>query len=313
MSESGSLVNIGELAKPATVLIKKISNAVGAVFEPHQIRRIARAQADAAVIEAEGQIRVTEIQRRAMVRFVQEEGKKQENIEAITSKAIPHLADSSQPDAIDDDWITNFFDKCRIISDVEMQQLWARVLAGEANSPGKYSRRTVNSLASLDKHDAMAFTSLCSCGWVIGEATPLIYNVEDPVYSSVGITFMSLTHLDAIGLIRFESLTSFQRTGFGRRIVALYYGAPVLLEFPNDSENHIDIGHVIFTQIGKQLAPIVASQRSEGFFLYVLEQWTKKGLCPSSPLPIRNIVVDATIGAEFGRKKAAQASVTPET
>jgi hypothetical protein len=36
----------------------------------------------------------------------------------------------------------------------EMQNLWAQVLAGEANSPGTYSKRTVNFLSSLDKKDA---------------------------------------------------------------------------------------------------------------------------------------------------------------
>ena len=35
---------------------------------------------------------------------------------------------------MEEDWIANFFDKCRIVSDSEMQSLWARVLAGEANA-----------------------------------------------------------------------------------------------------------------------------------------------------------------------------------
>ena len=287
MSDGGSLVNIGELAKPATVLIEKISGAVGAIFEPHQIRRIAHARADAAVIEAEGQIRVTEVQRRAMVRFVQEEGQKQENIESITSKAIPHLDDNADPNTVDDDWITNFFDKCRIISDDEMQQLWGRVLAGEANSPGTYSRRTVSALASLDKSDAIAFSSLCCCGWLIGDVTPLVYKVQDPVYSSAGITFMSLTHLDAIGLVRFESLAGFRREGFGKRLLAVYFGSPVIIEFPNESDNNIDIGHAMFTQIGRELARIVAAKRSEELFQYTLEHWRENGLVLSSPLPQR--------------------------
>jgi Protein of unknown function (DUF2806) len=50
---------------------------------------------------------------------------------------------------VNDDWITNFFDKCRIVSDEEMQQIWAKVLAVEANKPGTYSKRTVNFLSSV--------------------------------------------------------------------------------------------------------------------------------------------------------------------
>ena len=43
-----SLINLSGLSKPATVLIEKISNAVGMVWEPRQIRRVAQAKADAA-------------------------------------------------------------------------------------------------------------------------------------------------------------------------------------------------------------------------------------------------------------------------
>jgi hypothetical protein len=36
-----SEVNLGELSKPADTLIKKVSSAVGGVFEPWQIKRVA--------------------------------------------------------------------------------------------------------------------------------------------------------------------------------------------------------------------------------------------------------------------------------
>ncbi len=42
MTEGTSLVNIGELSKPATVLIEKISDAVGGIAKPWQIRRVQR-------------------------------------------------------------------------------------------------------------------------------------------------------------------------------------------------------------------------------------------------------------------------------
>ncbi len=45
MTDGTSLVNIGELSKPATVLVEKISDAVGGIAKPWQIRRIAKAEA----------------------------------------------------------------------------------------------------------------------------------------------------------------------------------------------------------------------------------------------------------------------------
>ncbi|MFC1592622.1 DUF2806 domain-containing protein [Chloroflexota bacterium] len=57
--------------------------------------------------------------------------------------------------------------QCRIISDDDMQMLWSRILAGESNSPGTYSKRTINALASFDKVDAELFTKLCSITFLL--------------------------------------------------------------------------------------------------------------------------------------------------
>src|SRR5688572_23724780 len=135
MSPENALVNVGELTKPATVLIEKISDALGGYFKPYQIRRVAAAEADAEKIHALAQLEISDLQRRALQRFVAEEAKRQDNIEAITAKALPEVTPDALSEKVEDDWIVNFFDKCRLISDDEMQALWSKVLAGEANAP----------------------------------------------------------------------------------------------------------------------------------------------------------------------------------
>ncbi len=74
------LVNIGELSKPATVLIEKISDAVGGVFKPYQIVRVAKAEAEADKIRAKADIEIEYIKSRAIHSFLEEEDKKQKNI-----------------------------------------------------------------------------------------------------------------------------------------------------------------------------------------------------------------------------------------
>src|SRR5712692_371705 len=212
MSSDNPMIDIGELSKPATVLVEKISEAVGGIFKPYQIVRVAKAEAEAERIRAGSQIQISDLHHRAFHRFLEEEAKKQKNIEEITRQALPQLDDKSKPEQVEDDWITNFFDKCRLISDSEMQSLWSRVLAGEANSPGSYTKRTVNFLASLDKIDAQLFTNVCKFGWMIGWVVPLIYDVRIEIYGKWGIHFSSLKHLDSIGLIQFDSLASYLRT-----------------------------------------------------------------------------------------------------
>ena len=174
----------GDWSKPANTLIEKCAAAVSGIFRPAQIRRVAHAEADAEKIRAITQIEVTELQRRALIRFVSEEAQKQLNIETILTKALPDVKEDAHPERMDNDWIANFFDKCRLISDDEMQTLWAKVLAGEANAPGSFSKRTVILVGSMDKDDAATFSTLCRFAFIVaGDTTPLIFETTNSIYN----------------------------------------------------------------------------------------------------------------------------------
>lgn len=276
MDENTSLINIGELSRPATMLVEKISDAVGGIFKPYQIVRVAKAEAQADRVRAESQIEISDLQRRAFRRFLDEEAKKQKNIEDITAKALPQLEENSKPNDVENDWITNFFDKCRLISNDDMQSIWAKVLAGEANIPGTYSKRTVNFLSSLDKSDAELFTRLCGFAWLIGDLVPLIYDENHEIHVGAGINFNTLTHLESIGLLKFEHL-GFKRLGLPKRFAVLYYGKPLILKSKTDPNNNLGIGKVLLTKIGQELAPICGSGPVDGFFDYVRDKWTSQG------------------------------------
>lgn len=119
-----SLINLGKLSKPATVLIEKVSDAVGGICKPWQVVRVAKAEQEAELIRATGEIEITDLHRRATHRWLEEEAKKQANIESITAIAIKNLDEEADPSKISEDWVSNFFDKSRIVSDEEMQELW---------------------------------------------------------------------------------------------------------------------------------------------------------------------------------------------
>jgi hypothetical protein len=277
MSDKTSLVNLGDFAKPANTLIEKISDAIGGIFKPYQIKRIARAEADAEKIRAVAQIEITDLQRRAVARFFVEEAKKQDNMESITRKALPEVTEQAKPEQVEDDWITHFFDKCRLISDNEMQILWAKVLAGQANSPGKYSKRTVEILSHLEKVDAMLFSKLCSFGFNIINFTPLIYDTDHNIYTDHGVHFMAISHLESLGLLHFDHLAGYERRELGEKGFVYYFGNKVWIEFQKAENNVLKLGHVLLTQAGQQLALICGAQPRDGFIDYVKEKWKSFG------------------------------------
>jgi hypothetical protein len=277
MSDGSSVMNIGDLAKPATALIEKIAGAIGVYWEPHQIRRVAQANADAALIKANAEIDITDIATRAMRRWVQEQVRYQENIESITSLAIPSLKTDSNPSEVDDDWIVHFFEKCRLVSDTDMQALWARILAGEANEPESFSKRTIDALSVLDKHDAELFQKLCRFNWSLCSVDPLIYGPFDSIYTDNGLTSEVISHLDDIGLINFAILGFGERNLRGRAEFR-YFDAGVTVTFPVDHVTGLDTGHVIFSRVGRQLNNVCSSIPVPGFLEYVTERWTSAGL-----------------------------------
>ena len=275
---SNSLINLGDLSKPADTLIKKIAKGVGGFFEPFQIKRLAKAEAAAEMIKEQSDIQINDLKYRAAHRLIEEEAQHQRNMEAITAKAVPQLNENANPDAMDDDWIVNFFDKSRKVSDSEMQALWSRVLAGEANAPGTYSKRTVNFLLEMDKAEAELFSNLCKFKWTIGDAIgPLMFDVEAKIYNKHGINFNTLSHLESIGLIQFQKpgflVSDFALSGLPKQVVADYYGKSIRLEMPNKEKNELRVGYVYFTIIGEELASICKSEPVDGFLDYVKDIW----------------------------------------
>ena len=280
MSSGNPLINIGELSKPATLLVQKVSDAIGGAFQPYQIIRVAKAEAEAEVIRAKSQIEITDLQKRAMHRFLEEEAKKQMNIEEITRKALPELEDKSRPDQVADDWITNFFDKCRIVSDNDMQVLWSKVLAGEANSPGAFSKKTVNLLGDLDKRDAELFTKLCGFAWVIGDIVPVVFDCTDKIYNNNGINFNGLIHLESLGLIQFDCLAGFIRVRLPQGLTVTYYKRSLQLTLAQATDNQLELGQVLLTRAGEELAPICGARPVDGFFDFVYDKWAAQSFAP---------------------------------
>jgi Protein of unknown function (DUF2806) len=285
MNEGHSVVkfDFGGLSEPATALIKAIEKATGGIFRPSQIRRVAKAEAEADIIKATAQIEIVDLERRALHRFLHEEAKKQSNIESITQKALPAINNDARPQEIEDDWIINFFDKCRLISDEQMQNLWAKVLAGQANSPGHFSKQTVNLLASLEKADAELFRTLCSFVWYLGEEPILMifdFNATDDVkiYAKAGIDSRTLQHLETIGLVGFAAnLFSFERRNHPSQIVLTYYGSRANIKFLNPENNTLEHGKVALTKAGRELAFISGSMPCSGFKDSVFRWWRYRG------------------------------------
>ena len=187
-----------EIARVANNFLNKVSKSVGVLYEPIHVTRMAKAEARAKVIRAKGEVEATDVHLRAEQRRMHEEVRYQENIEAVARKAIPDLRPDAKPEGMTDDWMTAFFDHAKKISDEQVQSLWAKILAGEANAPGSFTKRVLQAVSLLEKHEAEWFITVCRFTIHLTRPTALILDHnEGTPYADAGLSFNRLTQLDA--------------------------------------------------------------------------------------------------------------------
>jgi len=94
------------------------------------------------------------------------------NIDTTIALAMPMIAEEAEPDAIQDDWLGFAFEYIGGVSEELVQELWARLLAQEANRPGRISKRAVSKLALVDARSTYQLRKILSGAITLYIQTP---------------------------------------------------------------------------------------------------------------------------------------------
>lgn len=129
-----------------------------------------------------------------------------DNITAILSESSANCPEDADPDVLDTQFKDQFIKGGSAAYDDEVRRIWSSLLSSELKSPGAFSKKTLNMLSSMDKHDVEAFKTLCSFSLTTpgnNRPSPVLttINGEGWSYNGGGITVDDLGTLDAIGLI----------------------------------------------------------------------------------------------------------------
>jgi len=141
--------------------------------------------------------------------------------------------------------------------------------------------------SDLSTEDSLIFKALCQFLWVQGDFLPLIFDVENEIYATQGITRSALKRLEEIDLIVFEN-DGFIKKGYGKHTRLFYDGKPTKIGFQQDAGNYLDLGHVLLTERGKKLALNYKAPGNRKFYEYVIARWFQQGLVLSSIQVDRN-------------------------
>jgi len=269
-------MDIPDISKPATLLIEKVANSIGVLYEPTRIVKKAKAEAIAHKILKLSEIEIDEIDQRSISRLLIEERYKQVNIENVIKQALPLLMPNANPEKISNDWLINFFDKVKTISDEYLQNIWSSLLANQANYPGLYSKKTISIVSEMDKKNAIDFQNLCKFVFNVNdENIVLIYNHEDEIYKKNDIKFYELTIFETLGLVKFDVL-DYLITGLDVT-TNLIYGNKKYSLLSVKQKKSISTGKVLFTPYGKELAGLCKGNYNQEIFNYFEHVFQKEG------------------------------------
>ena len=269
-------ISTADFSGPASLLIQKISDAIGVFYEPTNVRRLAKAYADAKRIAAQSELAISDLHRRAIARWINEEAQNQANIENVVAKAIPYLEKTASPDQLDNDWLRLLFDRARLVTAPELQELWAKVLAREANQPTSVSVHAIHAIASMDRSDAQKLARACQLVVRIdGEPELIVMSGRTtPRHVEGGPTYAELQRLEELALVRLGPFGSSDRELPDPFEVA-YGDHRATVRFTQQIRTVIT-GYACFTSIGWQMFHALPVAPLEGVWAYLREHWANQ-------------------------------------
>ena len=177
------MVDFNMKVPAAEKLLEFLTSGIGAIGGPFLARWKANREADAARIEAQGRADVMRITAQGQAdstrliasaqadartyfpieeRSIQgevnlskeiesrikfQEQKRQSNIGAVVRMAADELGDNQiENHEVDHDWVARFFADVQDVTSEHMQRIWAKILAGEVETPGRTSLHTLSIL-----------------------------------------------------------------------------------------------------------------------------------------------------------------------
>lgn len=185
--------------------------------------------------------------------------KKYKNRMKVVDIAVPLLSENARPEDIEEDWLSFFFDKVGLVSEITVQNMWGQILAGESNEPGTFQRSLLHKLSIMSKSQAELFCNVarfCMSEYRDEDAVhPFLFissNIEP--YKNSNISRIQLLELDNLGLIQCDFKDEFV---FITPKIFRYGNKVVEVEGDPENQKKIKTGNVRFTLDGNSLYKIV--------------------------------------------------------
>ncbi len=211
--------------------------------------------------------------------------RKQKNIEAIMEKTYNFCASKTIDKRTDLDWFNRFVTLAEDVSNKTMQDLWAKILAGELARSGTYSLKALKVFREMSIVDAKLLAKACSLAVkdqsrknirIItgGYQQPGLFNFfnkDRQQYinlSQFGLNYADLLSLADNHLIFIQESES-NIMANNEAINFSYNSLPLKL---TSKKANVTLQFYKFTTIGTELAQLIADKANDDFLSHVQQQ-----------------------------------------
>ena len=252
---SGIGATAGPLFRPWQAYMEGHAKRISARADADALAIIAQAQAAARQYlvapgaDVQGAVEITH--ENIMQRIEFQERKRLANIRSVVESAAEELHDEKVLDIEPDhDWTARFFNCVQDVSSEHMQKLWAKVLSGEVESPGRTSLRTLDALRNISKRDAELFEEIA--GYVFGDE--IVFYHDGYRHRHRSLSFNNILHLQDCGLINpTPYLTTTINWENTMKHVYTYQTDALMITRDENAGEELRIPAVLLTTAGKEL------------------------------------------------------------
>lgn len=301
------------LSQPLTKLVETVSGGIDTLYKPWHLKRMAKAKAEeinlisAAIVNnsnlpinyQHGNVGIdsSDIQNlllRTQQRLLQEEMKKQQNMDAVVARAAEELQTKEQVSEVpvDEDWAARFGNIAKDISSEEMQNIWGRILAGEVEKPGSFSIRTLDTIRNISRSEAVAFQKIVPLVMKCGKE--VVISSRKEILNQHGVTYEDIMLLDECGLMASNtSLILNMRLRKGMKTNIRTESLIAIVEGTAVEEETVSIGIYSLSKAGRELYSILAHNSDDNYFHKVLDEMFSKNRTKVSIVTHKIAAIDA--------------------
>lgn len=202
--------------------------------------------------------------------------KNQKKIAEIAIDSAKENTNFTSDSGVSEEWLERFMDSARSVSSEDVQLIWGKILSNEFENPGTTPPNMIRILSEMTPVYAKAFKLLCSMRILVvrmSEDDKIIsaswrntvpFGGNEDFLRQLGLSFELLNELETLGVIKFDSIAGYIRTGINESNVLIYVNGKTYLTTSHD-KGRFPLGNVMLTSAGEALEKITELEMIDGY------------------------------------------------